>query len=63
MPYWFLFGYSLIHKRTNADPDPALFVSVLQDVNNKQFFCLLFLKVPYLYHFSKVKSHEEVTKH
>jgi hypothetical protein len=35
--------------------DPAIFVSVLQDVNKK------LLKV-HLHHFSKIKSHKEVTK-
>jgi len=49
------------------DPDPAIFVLDLRDANKKQFFskffCLLryFLKV-HLHHFSKIKSHKEVTK-
>ncbi len=32
----------------DADPDPAIFVSYLQDVN-KIFFAIYFLKVPYIY--------------
>jgi hypothetical protein len=35
----------------DADPDPAIFFTDLQD----------FLKV-HLHHFSKIKSHKEVTK-
>jgi hypothetical protein len=46
----------------NSDPDPAIFVSDLQDINKKLlFFTYYFLKV-YLHHFSKIKSHKEVTK-
>ncbi len=44
------------------DPDPAIFVTDLQEANKKQFFmkffCLLstyFLKI-HLHHFSKIKS-------
>jgi hypothetical protein len=44
----------------DADPDPAIFVSDLQDIN-KKFFAYYFLKV-HLNHFSKIKSHKEVTK-
>jgi hypothetical protein len=46
----------------NPDPDldPAIFVSDLQDVN-KNFFANYFLKV-HFHHFSKIKSHKEVTK-
>ncbi len=44
----------------DADPDPAIFVSDLLDVNKKLFFAYYFLKVQY--HFSKIKSHKEVTK-
>jgi hypothetical protein len=43
------------------DPDPAIFVLDLQDVNKKQFFLCFsayyFFKVS-LHHFSKIKSHE-----
>jgi hypothetical protein len=46
-------------------PDPALFVSDLQDANKKQFFqnfcAYSFLKV-HLHHSLKMKSHKEVTK-
>jgi hypothetical protein len=47
----------------NADPDPAIFVTDLQDANKrlilkKDFY---FLKV-LLHHFSKIKSPKEVTK-
>jgi hypothetical protein len=44
----------------DADPDPALFVSDIQGVN-KSLFAFYFLKV-HLHHFSKTKSHKEVTK-
>ncbi len=42
----------------NADPDPAIFVSDLQDVNKKKFysfFAFYFLEV-HLLHFSKIKK-------
>ncbi len=40
----------------DADLDPAVFVSDLQDVNIfSQFFAYYFLKV-HLHHFSKIKS-------
>jgi hypothetical protein len=44
-------------------PDPAIFVSYLQDANKKKFFCLLpyFLKV-HLHNSSKIKSQKEVPK-
>jgi len=45
------------------DPDPAIFISELQDVKKLffiKFFAYYFLKV-HLHHFSK-KSHKEVTK-
>jgi hypothetical protein len=45
---------------TDPDPDPALFVSDLQDANKKYFF-LLFLKVD-LHHSSMIKSLKEVIK-
>ncbi len=53
-----------------ADPDPAIFVSDLQDVNKKlfffsTFFAYYFLKVHLHLHyryFSKIKSHTDVTK-
>jgi hypothetical protein len=48
------------------DPNPAIFVIDLQDANKKQIFKTIFsayyfLKV-HLHHFSKIKSHTEVTK-
>jgi len=45
------------------DPDPAIFVSDLQDVNKKlaSFFAYYFLKVQ-IHHCLKIKSHKEVTK-
>ncbi len=52
----------------DSDPDvyadPAIFISDLQDVNKKilSFFAYNFLKVVHLHHFSKIKSHKEVTK-
>jgi hypothetical protein len=50
----------------DSDPDPAIFVIDLQDVNKKLIFkkgfpAYYFLKV-HLHHFSKIKSLEEVTK-
>ncbi len=52
----------------DADPDPAIFFSDLQDVNKKlffskffNFFLYYFLKV-HLHYFSKIKCHKEVTK-
>jgi hypothetical protein len=48
----------------NADPDPAVFVSDLQDVNKKklfQVFCLLLFEASFT-SFFKEKSHKEVTK-
>ncbi len=45
----------------DADPDPTIFVSSLQDVNKKFFFAFYFLKV-HLHHFSEIKNHKEVTK-
>jgi hypothetical protein len=51
----------------DSDPgaDPAVFVSHLQDINKKlffsKFFAYNFLNV-HFYHFSKIKSHKEVTK-
>jgi hypothetical protein len=47
----------------DADPDPAIFVSDLQDIN-KIFhcvFCLLLFEGTFT-HFSKLKSQKEVTK-
>ncbi len=49
-----------------ADPDPAIFVNDLQDVNKKllffsKYFCLLLFESTF-HHFSKTKSHKEVTK-
>jgi hypothetical protein len=47
------------------DPDPAIFVTDLQDANTTNFFksfsAHYFLKV-HLHHFSKIKSQKEVTK-
>ncbi len=46
-----------------SDPDPTLFVSDLQDANQKiffrSFFAYYFLKV-HLHRSSKIKSHKEV---
>jgi hypothetical protein len=46
------------------DRDPAFFAIDSQDVKNNKnfkFFAYFFLKV-HLHHFSKIKSHNEVTK-
>ncbi len=47
----------------DADPDPAIFVSDLQDVNKKLIllFTFYFLKI-HLHNFSKIKSHKEAKK-
>ncbi len=42
----------------DADPDPAIFVSDLQDINKKYFFTFYFLKV-HLHHFSKITSQSQ----
>ncbi len=46
-------------------PDPAIFVLDLQDANKKLFFALSFCAYYFLkvhsHHFSKIKSHKEVT--
>ncbi len=50
----------------DQDPDPVIFVSDLQYVNNhffSRFFCLLIIEgTVHLHNFSKIKSHKEVTK-
>jgi hypothetical protein len=50
----------------DADPDPAIFVTDLQDFNKKviispSFSAYSFSKV-HLHHFSKITSKKEVTK-
>jgi hypothetical protein len=49
----------------DADPDPAIFVTDLQGRQEQKkiskFFANYFLKV-HLHHFSKIKTHKEVTK-
>jgi len=39
-----------------ADPDPAIFVSDLQDVNKKYFFCLLLFEGTFTSFFKDKKS-------
>jgi hypothetical protein len=49
---------------TDPDPDPALFVSDLQDAKKKEFFlgfCLLLFEGTFTSVFTE-KSHKEVTK-
>jgi hypothetical protein len=50
----------------DADSDPAIFVSDLEDINNKLFYFLSFFAyyflMVHLNHFSKIKSHKEVPK-
>jgi hypothetical protein len=50
---------------SGSDPDPDIFVSDLQVVNKKlvfsKSFAYYFFKVQ-LHHFSKIKTHKEVTK-
>jgi hypothetical protein len=49
---------------SDADSDPAIFVSDLKDINNKifKYFAYYFLKV-HLHNFSKIKNyHKGVTK-
>jgi hypothetical protein len=43
-------------------PDPAIFVTDLQDANKKQFFSAYYFFKVHLHHFSETKSHKEVTK-
>ncbi len=46
------------------DPNPAIFISDLQDVNQKfvlKFFCFLLIEVIFT-SFFKDESHKEVTK-
>jgi hypothetical protein len=43
-------------------PDPAVFVIDLQDANKKLFFSAYYFLKVHLHHFSKIKSHKEVTK-
>jgi hypothetical protein len=47
----------------DPDPDPAIFITDLQDANKKQILKKVFphLKV-HLHHFSKIKSKKIVTK-
>jgi hypothetical protein len=47
-----------------ADPDPAIFLSDLQEVKKNYFcfFCLLLFEGTFTsFYFSKIKSHKEVT--
>ncbi len=58
-------GSKILTNGSGLDTDPAIFVSDLQDINNKKylrFFAYYFFKV-HLPHFSKIKIHSnEVTK-
>jgi hypothetical protein len=50
----------------DSDPEPAIFVTDLQDANKKiifikKFACLLLFEGT-LHHFTKIKSPKEVTK-
>ncbi len=40
----------------DADPDPAIFVIDLQDAKKKLIFKKVFLIIPRLHHFSKIKK-------
>jgi hypothetical protein len=56
----------MLQALQDADADPAIFVTDLQDANKKKkflnsFSAFYFLKV-HLHHFSKIKSQTEVTK-
>jgi hypothetical protein len=55
----------VLRFRDILGPDPAIFAIELQDANKKlsflSFYAYYFLK-GHLYHFSKIKSHKEVTK-
>ncbi len=61
--FW-TFGSGILDPALAPAPDPAIFVIDLQDVNKELFFLSFsayhFLRV-YLHHFSKIKSHKEVT--
>ncbi len=58
----------LMDPDPDADPDPAIFDifdSYLEDVNKKNFLGFLLIMVLFevhLHHFSKIKSHKEVTE-
>jgi hypothetical protein len=44
------------------DPDLAIFVIDLQEVNKNKFFIAYYFFKVHLHHFSKIKSPKEVTK-
>jgi hypothetical protein len=51
----------------DADPDPAIFITDLQDANQKliflnKCFCMLLFEGTYIYIIFKDKSQKEVTK-
>jgi hypothetical protein len=46
----------------DAELDPAIFVSDLQDINKKIFLLIRVLFEVHLHHFSTIKTHKEVTK-
>ncbi len=48
---------------SDTDPDPALFVSGLQDVNKKYFFGLLACEKNIFTSFFMIKSHKKVANH
>ncbi len=62
MKFWYRYGSGDPYRRLmDPDPDPALFVSDLQDINkfffSSKFFCLLLFEgAVHLYHFSKIKT-------
>ncbi len=61
--FWYGFGSADTYLWL-TDPDPAIFVSDLQDATKKMlfyFFAYVFLKV-HLHDFLKIKRHKEVTK-
>ncbi len=63
MKFWYGSGSAVPYLRL-MDPDPAIFVSDLQEVNKKLFLsysAYYFLKV-HLHYFLKIKSRKEVAK-
>jgi hypothetical protein len=45
----------------DPDPDPAILVFDLQDANKKLNISASYFVKVHLHHFSKIKSHKEVT--
>jgi hypothetical protein len=63
MKFWYGSGSADPYLVTTVmDPDPAIFISNLQDGNKKLFFTKFFCLLLFEATLSKNKSHKEVTK-